>query len=880
MLALRSMFFGLVAAGFASAHAQDRLTDRQTQLFESRIRPILVEHCYECHSAESAEPEGGLLLDSRGGLRAGGKSGPAVVPRRPDSSLLLLAMEHADPELAMPPADYGDQLPDNVIQDFRRWILLGALDPRAAGPAPASEDVEELRQWWAWQPLEARVPPAADWESWNEHAIDRFVFEKLAGQGIEPSPRAERITLVRRLSFDLTGLPPSQTDMARFATGDSPAPIAELVDQYLASERYGERFGRHWLDVARYAESTGKDVNVKYPYAWRYRDYVIDAFNADLPLDQFVRQQLAGDLLAANTPEEKGRNLIATGFLAVGPKSINERNQVQFAVDVADEQIDAVSRAFLGVTISCARCHDHKFDPISQKDYTALAGVFLSTQTHYGTSGGVAGRNRGSLADLPPGFAAGDASRNLTQSQLNEVRERIESLETERRELVQRRFAGDVEADEVRRSALQIAQQLTRLNQLIDAVDETGQVKPQAMAVTDKDPPTVIAGWRQRLSGFSSRGRAPRDAGRLRYVMDSPQLVRGEIDKPGQIVPRGLPEFLGRGFDVEIESDQSGRLQVAEWIASERNPLTARVYVNRVWSWLVGEGIVSSEDNFGTSGSPPSHPELLDYLAMDFVDQGWSTKALVRAIVLSETYQQASDYREDAYRADPENRLVWRRSLRSLDAESMRDGMLLISGRLQLERPAGSLVSLSGDGPLGNRLGGLSEDDIAAADPPIRSVFLPVPRNVLPDSLDLFDFADNSAVDGDRELTIVPSQALYWMNSPAVEAQCETIAASILEGTRATTPPRSIARSRLPRRFTRFLEGRGGMAQNVQSESDIESTFEQLSMRILSRPPLRGETRAAVAYVQRQQREGEQPQAIWTGVIRSLFASADYRFLR
>lgn len=879
--------FGCFLLWVASANGQDRMTPQQQRLFEARIRPILVEHCYDCHSAESDEPGGGLLLDSREGIQRGGESGPAIVARRPGSSLLLMAMKHEDSNLIMPPSDYGDQLPANVLADFERWILAGAPDPRVEKKALTkggdSEIDDQRRTWWAWQPRRQPPVPEIRDSSWPNNNVDHFVLDQLEKAGLEPSPQADRVTLVRRLAIDLTGLPPSKRELEEFAFADTPRPIEELVDRYLASERYGERFGRRWLDVARYAESSGKDFNVSYPNAWRYRDYVIDALNEDMPFDQFIREQLAGDLLPHRNVEEQARQTIATGFLAVGPKSVNEMKPRQFAADVADEQIDATTRAFLAVTVSCARCHDHKFDPISQRDYTAMAGIFLSTETHFGTGGGVAGRNRSTLVDLPVSDRS-STSQSLSVAQLAALNDRIDELESKRRKLALERRAGKSDSQNPN-ELLRTTQQLVFLNLRRDAVDDTGNAKARAMAVSDKPPADSGRRFSSRLVRSKNNPRGARGMEELSSILDSPQLVRGEIDKPGKPVPRGLPEFLSGGRSTDIAADQSGRLHLAEWIADADNPLTARVIVNRVWAWLVGGGLVDGVDNFGTSGQIPSHPDLLDHLANQFVENGWSLKTLVKEIVLSKTYQQASSYREAGFAADPNNRWLWRANVRSLDAESLRDGMLAISKRLEFSRPVGSLISRSGDGPIGGRRGrGIGEEEITQADPPVRSVYLPVPRNVLPDSLGIFDFADNSVVDGERDLTIVPSQALYWMNSPSVKEQCDEIAADLAGVAAKQGSKLSSRRARFSGRFDRFLRSRGrsssGPTKSVVSKSEIEELFAELSLRILSRRPLKAETRAAVTYVQSEQRTGGATIETWSRVARSLFASADYRFLR
>ena len=866
---------GLVSFNVQPTSAQERLARDQQRFFEAKIRPVLVEHCYECHSAKSDEVGGKLLLDTREGIRAGGESGPAVVPGKPASSLLLLAMQHADSKLIMPPKDYGSKLPATVIADFETWIKAGAPDPRAGGTKSKSQiGSEEARQWWAWQPLKpAPVPTVTGNQDWAKGDIDRFILAGLSELKLAPSPDAERITLVRRLAFDLTGLPPSKQDLDKFALAHDPAPIEELVDQYLESDQYGERMGRRWLDVARYAESTGKDVNVAYPHAWRYRDYVIDAFNQDMPFDRFAREQIAGDLLKASNKDATAKQTIATGFLAIGPKSLSEQNPRQLAVDVADEQIDAVSQAFLGVTIACARCHDHKFDPVSQRDYTAMAGIFLSTKTHYGTVGAVGGRNRTSAIELPKEYRDPQATRQLSKPQYDQLKTRVDELEAQRREYLAERL-------EQRRSGktgapppnfVQVQTQLAQLETALETLNSDGTSKALAIGVADKPAASAPGRLQPRF------GRAPQPGqggqpGRsippeMMGIFDSPQLIRGEIDKPGEVVPRGLPVFLAGSKPAKIDAHESGRLQLANWITSQRNPLTARVMVNRVWSWLIGQGLVKSVDNFGTTGDLPSNQPLLDHLAKRFMDQKWSVKKLVREIVLSHSYAQASDHREEAFLADPENELVWRANRRALDAECLRDGLLAASGSLRLDQPHGSLISLSGDGNIGGRRGGgVTEEQITNANDPHRSLYLPTTRNVLPDALELFDFADNSMVSGTRATTIVPSQSLYWMNNTAVETECRLLADELLGQLQSRSDIESLSKGRLAK-------------SPPLADDRIEQLFNSLSLKILSRTPLEEEKRAAIAFV-KQKQNNTSHQTIWASVARSLFASADYRFLK
>ncbi|MEY4102875.1 MAG: hypothetical protein RL461_77, partial [Planctomycetota bacterium] len=396
------MLHALATAAFLVAQASkpQAITPDQLQFFESTIRPILVDQCYGCHSAQSGRARGGYLVDTRDGARKGGGSGPGIVPGKPDDSLLIQAVRYHDEDLQMPPKG---KLSEDQIKALERWVAMGAPDPREAatakpkpsGGAPDAElptgeltkaDIEKGRAWWAYvQPRRFDAPSVKD-GTWPTTDIDRFVLSAMEAKGLEPVKDAAATDLVRRVTFDLTGLPPTPGEVDEFLRDKRRDAYERLVDRLLASRAFAEHWGRHWLDVARYAESSGREGNSVYPYAWRYRDWVIDAFDDNLPYDQFLRHQLAGDLLSVSGADDHAAKTIATGFLAVGSKAQRTRSKDQFAMDLADEQIDAFSQAMLGTTIACARCHDHKFDPITQRDYYALAGIFLSTETYYGTS--------------------------------------------------------------------------------------------------------------------------------------------------------------------------------------------------------------------------------------------------------------------------------------------------------------------------------------------------------------------------------------------------------------------------------------------------------------------------------------------------------------
>ena len=611
------------------------------------------------------------------------------------------------------------------------WLGLAAAAAAAAGAAG------EERHW-------SLVPPRLPAEATG--GIDGFIRAKLKTAGLPPAARAEARVLLRRLHLDLTGLPPQ---------GEAPETLSaaayeRVVDELLASPRFGERWGRHWLDVARYAESNGRESNLTFPHAWRYRDYVIDAVNADVPYDRFITEQVAGDLLPAANDAERARLLVATGFLALGAKGLNEQNPEQFRADVADEQVDAVTRAVLASSVACARCHDHKTDPYTMEDYYALAGIFKSTQTFYGNWIDSENNNHGRLIRLPELPGQVKPGKPLTPVQVKKLREDLERLNREDRE--QQAYIAKAQAEkrdisgefnQLLGNALRILWTRGGVEGALDRVDENGQPRALCMGVMEGK------------------------------VADSPLYERGELAQPREAVPRGFPAALG--VRMEVSREQSGRLELARWLTHRDHPLTARVMANRVWKHLLGAGLVRTMDDFGVTGEPPSHPELLDYLAVRFVEGGWSVKRLVKEIVMSQTYQQAS---AEPVAADPDNRLLAHANQRRLDAEAIRDSMLAVSGELDVSRRAGSLVSEL-DGQSVSLIGfndKLPKDLDGSRQ---RSIYLPVLRDHLPDVLEQFDVANPSLVTGSREVTNVPMQALYLLNGPFVRERAAALARRI-----------------------------------------------------------------------------------------------------
>lgn len=774
---------------------EPNLTDAQRTFFESRIRPVLVKSCYGCHSAQAKEVEGGLLLDTRAGVLKGGVDGPIIVRGNVDASPLIQALLYGNKDLQMPPPDSGGKLPDSVISDFETWVRMGAPDPRGGGvvaPAAKPWDTNEAKKWWSFQPLKPPSPPVMLDEGWARGDIDRFIFAGLAGKNLRPVVDADKRTLIRRLYFDLIGIPPTPEEVDAFVGDDSPGAYERIVDNLLARPAFGEHWGRHWLDVARYAESSGKDFNVTFPNAWRYRDYVISSFNQDKPYNQFVREQIAGDLLYAPDPQTRAQQVIATGFLAVGPKGLDEQIPRQFDLDLADEQVDATSQAFIGLTVSCARCHDHKFDPILQRDYYAMAGIFLSTRTDYGTIPGPKNNHESDLIEIPAAAEQPTVQKPLTPQERQKLQNELTQATEEYEQLLGSRAAAQRGARQKQQqqgqtpeNAAQTFQQMrvalgkkAQLENALNSYDESGRPKAFCMGVHDRPATTgFLEPMRPIQLGPKGLPLKNQPTG-FDTIADSPLFFRGEMSDPRDRVPRGFPAFLLSGNIFSMPRNESGRKELADWIASARNPLTARVMANRIWYWLFDQGIVASVDNFGTMGDTPSNQALLDYLACRFVQNGWSVKKTIREIVLSRAYQLASSYDETDYGADPQNALIWRHSKRRLTAECIRDAMLASSGQLNLKPPVGSAVAVAGDGQIGSgpAYARINETLFADATNFYRSVYLPVARDEIPDSLSVFDYPDSSVVNGARETTNVPSQGLYMLNNDFVRTQARFVA--------------------------------------------------------------------------------------------------------
>ncbi len=924
--------------------------------FESKIRPVLIEHCYECHSVDSNSLKGGLLVDSMPGLIQGGDSGTAIVKGKPVESLLVEAMKFESFE--MPPAG---KLPDEVIADFEKWVAMGAPDPRTelvkSNNVAQAIDIEAGRQFWAFQPPEEHVEPEVEDGSWSKNWIDGFVLHRLEEKSIKPMPDAERSILLRRLAYDLTGLPPNPDQLEKILYSEETDLLAKYIDDLIASPHFGEHWGRHWLDVARYADSNGGDFNATFHNAWRYRNYVIETFNEDRPFNEFVIEQIAGDLIQTDDDSVRENQLVATGFLMFGAKMLSERDKEKLRMDVVDEQVTTIGKAFMGMTLGCARCHDHKFDPIPTTDYYALAGILRSTQTLDGEIQKyvsnwtrqplpISDEHAASLkeykkntADLKSQIKAAEKELKLLEtnsSKTNILKQGIilDDAEAEvignwkastysknfigkgyihddQQDRGQKRvvFTTQVPEDgeyEVRfafpgsrgratnvpvlithadgETSLLVNQSkqapiLTMLKPLgqfrftkdqtvrieISNKDANGYVIVDAIQIISvkelKESDTkadielqaevkriqkVLKETKERLN--KTEANAPPPAPLALAVQEAEKqgdyfvCIRGEHRNLGPKVSRGFLSVANFEGAPSVQDDDSGRLALAKWVADARHPLTARVYVNRVWYHLMGAGLVRSVDNFGSLGERPTHPLLLDQLAVKFIENNWSTKWLVREIVNSRTYQLSSKYEESRWQADPENRLLWRAHRKPLPAESIRDTMLLAAGQLDFsigEAPVknlGTLVTQNKPDDTGVKLQSTN----------IRTVYQPVIRNELPSLMRVFDFADPDFVSGQRAHTTVPTQALWMLNGPFIANQAELVS-------------------------TRMLE------QKLSTQSE---QLERLFILTLGRPPSDLEATVSQTFLENSELPSEiTPQESWSDLAHAIFASAGFRML-
>lgn len=918
----------------AALNAEDA-SEEQLAFFEKRIRPVLVEHCYQCHSHDAASKEklrGGLYLDSRAGLLKGGESGVAAIAGKPDESLLISALKFESFE--MPPAG---KLPANVIADFEKWIADGMADPRDGQLVTGRKiDIEKGREFWAYQPLRQPEIPAVVGVL-PATPIDAFILHRLQANGMEQGSRADRRVLVRRLYYDLLGLPPTIEQIEAFVNDDRPNAYEHMVDQLLSSPSFGERWGRHWLDVVRFAESITLR-GLLYREAWRYRDAVISSFNADAPFNMMIQQQVSGDLLEAASREQQELNLLLTGFLSMGNNNLEDQDKAKLRMDVVDEQLETIGRAFLAQTIGCARCHDHKFDPIPTSDYYALAGILRSTESVINSNVGrwveldmplpeaeqkqldainqeVASlkqeitKLKGSGADNEP--LAVDALEGIVVDDLDAKLVGAWTKSTSSKNYVGSNYQHDGAAGKGSKSAeftppepldgeyevrFAVAhggnrapkvdvtvwsadgESTTQVNQqkkppilgrfvslgkhrftantvakvtvstanttqhvIIDAVQflPVDMQQTPAKEVADEDE-------KQRIEALKTAEAALKKLeadrpGTVRYMTVSEQKeiadtqihIRGNVHNLGETVPRGFLKVASYDHTASFDDKQSGRRQLGDWLVSNQNPLAPRVYANRIWHWLIGTGIVRTVDNFGTTGELPSHPELLDYLASRLVATGWSTKSLIREIVLSSTYQLSSDANENYAVMDPENRLLSSMNRRRIDAESLLDALLVKSGSLEY-RLGGSLIPAD-----------IQTDYDFLHDSRRRAVYWPVFRNSLPDLFVVFDFANPSMVVGRRDVSSTAPQSLFLMNSDWVIQRSEQMA-------------------------NRWL---------AREDLDPESLTEAVIYSILGRKSKSREHRIILDYVKAAGDDKMEQTRRWTQVIQTLFSSVDFRYI-
>jgi mono/diheme cytochrome c family protein len=811
---LRLAIAGLMLVVFApfTALADDKADAAEgIRFFETRVRPILATHCYDCHGADTQESS--LRVDNWAGMAAGGKAGSFLVGNEPDKSLLIAAVGHQVPDLKMPPEK---KLSDREIADLTAWVKMGAPHPDRNGDAPAEVqkfDLTKAREFWSFRPMGEHQPPATSNASWAINPIDQFILKGLEAKGLSPAAPADKLTLLRRATFDLTGLPPTPAEIEAFENDSSPAAYATVIDRLLDSPHYGERWGRHWLDVARYADSNGLDENIAHGNAWRYRDYVVRSFNADKPYNQFLVEQLAGDLLpdAADDATRHDR-LIATGFLSLGPKVLAEVDKTKMEMDILDEQVDTIGRSLLGLTFGCARCHDHKFDPIRAEDYYALVGIFKSTKTmeSYAT---IAKWWENPL--VPPVEVQKKAAFDKLVA---EQKAAIDALVKKSKEALQ---AANKEAD-LPKDAAELEAKFPA-----EVLTELAVRREQLAALTKNTPevPTAMGVIEGKVS-------------------DVPIHIRGSHLALGKVVPRGFPVVLVSTEQPKLAPDRSGRLEFAQWLTKDDHPLTSRVMVNRLWRWHFGQGLVNTPDNFGRLGETPSHPELLDWLARRFIQEGWSIKSMHRLMMLSQTYQMSSQFSSQGAAADPENRLYWRMPIRRLEAEEIRDSLLATSGLLDRSQ-GGSMLHV------GNRqfLFDHTSKDGTKYDSKRRSLYLPIIRNNLYDVFQLFDASDATVIEGNRASTVVAPQALFVLNSDLVISASEALAKDAL----------------------------------ALRDLSADERVNQLYLRTLARPATAKEKERAVAYVDRLKAGNTEPAAdhkAWSSLCHVLLATNEFIYLR
>ncbi len=929
-LATGGIQIALLAASSAFAAESSGL-----EHFEKHVRPLLAAKCQACHNAQLKS--GNIDLSGVEGFLAARDEAALISANDPESSRLLAIVGY-EGRVKMPP---GGKLPLGEIEVFRSWVRQGAPWPGAEhreAMIPKDEQgtfTEEQQSYWAFQPVADPQLPDVKNRAWAENPVDRFVLAKLEVHGLEPAGPADKLTWLRRATFDLTGLPPTPQEAEAFLADESPKAHERVVERLLSSPTYGERWGRHWLDVARYADSTGNDEDHRYPYAWKYRDFVIDAFNDDLPYDQFVREQIAGDLLPTTEPDGVNRRgIVATGFLALGPKAVAQQDKKRMLYDVYDEQVEVVSKAMLGMTVACARCHDHKFDPILTKDYYSLAGMFASTRNFRDPESHVSGllykplvpqaeydryeseqrviKNKqieldnladieieeyiDSIADRTADYLLGArecyedggepseiaSKRKLDQALLEKWIEYLGPADGPRVQLAKwdeamashRPAAAAAYQERFGKALKEWHHTIRRWRKSAIELLRNGSMppppKPRFLAGRDrfffdvyhaKGAPLRFSGEeRKRILKPETRNTLAKLHVELKELkanasaeppmanaveegrtLEQRVFVRGDYNSEGEPAPKVFPAIIA-GFDQEPVKSGSGRLELANWIASPSNPLTARVMVNRIWQKHFGEGIVRTPSNFGKLGALPTHPELLDWLATRFVEDGWSVKSMHRRIMLSNAYRMSSVATDTAAELDPSNQRLSHFNRRRLDIEEIRDGMLAVDRSIDLTM-GGTLQSGFGT-DRENSNDRLSIDPTSSTR---RMVYLPLRRANLPTLLNLFDFGDAVTSLGRRPVTNVAPQALFMMNSDFVENRAGNLADQLLEA-------------------------------SDWSESD---RVRQAYLSILTREPDSAELDGAMSYLGgfSSRFEGATSQEAWQSYCRILLASNNFIYV-
>ncbi len=939
LLIMLVVFTNCIASTFVCADDAE-----QIEFFESKIRPVLVKHCYRCHSAEAGKSKGGLLLDSRTGWQVGGDSGPAIIPFKPKESLVLLAINQSGESSEMPPEG---RLSQAIVQDVEAWITAGAIDPRD-GKKPLTAKVMDIaagKHFWSFQPIHT---------SFDHRSIDEFIQPEAS---VAPAN-----TLVRRLFLDLIGLPPSLDETHEFAriySTISPTKAVEtFTDKLLSRKEFGEKWARHWMDIARYADSNGGDFNLTFPESWRYRNYLIDAFNSDMPYDQFIREQIAGDLLPATDTQERNRQMIATGFLMVAPKMLTERNKAKMHLDIADEQLDTIGRAILGLTLGCARCHDHKFDPIPTADYYAMLGILHSTRTADGILMGnvnVSGWKETEL-ELDPEtrqMLANQKARTMVikkhlkqkQNDLKKLQEKnaiiVDDPDAEitgiwRESTFRSNHIGShyLVADKDKKDSLSIRWKIPlpkpgQYEVRVSFGGGQGLEKKAPYVIThaqgktklyiDQTPKPPIGGlWysigkytfaaspTQKLSNndkletvfakvelSNSNTKAPVIADAIQLVpteamqsadqaartdqlvdeverlqrelkdleSSKPHIakamvaadhtgqrlgdvqirIRGEANNRGAVSPRGFLQVASsaNAERPNIPKGQSGRVELANWLTNTENPLTSRVMVNRVWQQFFGRGIVSTTDNFGIRGASPTHPELLDFLANNFVKENWSVKNLVRRIVQSNTYQQNSTRLSSS---DLENRYLRRQNCRPASAETLRDSILAIAGKLNGESQESAVGTL---GMFAIETRGERDQSLAnTGELRQRSIYMPIIRGAVPPSLAIFDLPNPDLVTGTRSETTVPAQALFMMNSKFMRQMSKAMSEKL-----------------------------------CANHDDLDQLVGDMYQQILIRNAAQDDITQAKTYINGLTKNGNSEQEAVASFVQILFSSTEFRFI-